>query len=311
MEDAAPADKDVGEVPKHFGDAGVPLYSGLELDPQTVVVATRDELARVILIAGPEGSGKTTLLTTLYESFQRGPFSGHTFAGSFTLPAFERLCHFSRIASQRASAETERTPPGEQRRYLHLRLLRDGKERPQDFLFTDLAGEQFRLVSDSEEECRRLTVARRADHVSILADGQKITIADARPTVMNDARRLIRSLLDCDMIGPETLVEVIVSKWDLIASLGPQSDALNYVNNFENELKKLFSARLGRLECTRIAARPEGTQVPFAFGIGELLNLWSQDSLLLTKQPPEIETVLPPSSEFERFATRHERADPT
>ncbi len=299
--DLAPTDP---EVPR---EGRVVLHAGFELDAETVSAVSRQAWARVILIAGPEGSGKTTLLTSLYESFQRGTFANYSFAGSLTLPAFERLAHHSRIVSQRGVPETERTPPGERRRYLHLRLKRAMAHEPRDVLFTDLAGEQFRLVSDSEDECKRLTVAKRADHLAVLIDGQKLIDLDARGGAQNDARRLIRSLVDSAMIGGQTFVQVLFSKWDLLAGLGDGAEALKYALNIEKVLGEAFGDRVGSMRFMRIAARPQSTAVPFAYGLPDLLRLWCEDSLFMSNEPSRSVRMPAAVTEFERFEARQLR----
>ena len=87
----------------------VDLPSGNELDDLAAAELQGAQLVRLIVIAGPVKAGKTTLLTTLHDLFQTGPVGAFTFAWSRTLPAFERRCYFSRIASGRSFTETERT----------------------------------------------------------------------------------------------------------------------------------------------------------------------------------------------------------
>jgi len=178
---------------------------------------------------------------------------------------------------------------------------------PRDVLFTDLAGEQFRLVSDSEDECKRLTVAKRADHLAVLIDGQKLIDLDARGGAQNDARRLIRSLVDSAMIGGQTFVQVLFSKWDLLAGLGDGAEALKYALNIEKVLGEAFGDRVGSMRFMRIAARPQSTAVPFAYGLPDLLRLWCEDSLFMSNEPSRSVRMPAAVTEFERFEARQLR----
>src|SRR5712692_4403902 len=99
----------------------IDLPSGNELDDLEAAKLQAAQLARLIVVAGPVGAGKTTLITTLHDLFQTGKIGDHAFAWSRTLPAFERRCHLSRIASERAVPDTERTPFGKVR-YLHIQI---------------------------------------------------------------------------------------------------------------------------------------------------------------------------------------------
>src|SRR5579872_6636824 len=68
----------------------IDLPAGRELNELEATSLAISRPVQLIVIAGPVLCGKTTLLTSLYESFQSGGVSGCTFAGSNTLPAFER-----------------------------------------------------------------------------------------------------------------------------------------------------------------------------------------------------------------------------
>jgi energy-coupling factor transporter ATP-binding protein EcfA2 len=127
----------------------IDLPVGKELDDTSAARLQAARLTRLIVVAGPPGAGKTTLVTSLYELFQKKSVGGISFAGSSTLPAFERRCHISRTASERSQPDTERTPYGEVR-YLHIRVGADDlRYNPLDLLFTDVSGESFERARDS------------------------------------------------------------------------------------------------------------------------------------------------------------------
>ena len=281
----------------------IDLPTGKELDESGALKLEIARPVRLVVVAGPVGCGKTTLLTSLYELFQWGQVSGYSFAGSHTLPAFERRCYLSRTASERAAPDTERTPFGEVR-YLHLRISPEDLSREIDILFTDVSGETFERARDSTLECRRLTFLRQADHFLLLLDSEKLIVKERRWEVAHDSMTLLRSSLDSGMLSANCLVNVLWTKFDYFqAASGPDHE--RFLTQLEGEVKTEFGSRVGRLSFSRIAARP--TQVDglkFGHGLPELLTYWASDS------PRERSmNLLPPpalgSRESELYASRH------
>ena len=230
-------------------------------------------------MAGPPDSGKTTLLTSLYECFQRGPFCDYLFVGSRTLPGFERRCHLARIASGRTKADTERTRPGQGYQLLHLRVrAKDLGKPPQDLLFSDLPGETFRLVKDSTEECKSLTLLRRADHFVLLLDANRLVRVEYRAETASDGESLLRSCLDAQMLGRFSLVNILFTKWDLVRARAEESATEEYIASLKARMKSRFASRVGRLRFFRVAVRPVGgSELPFAYGLSNIFPAWVED----------------------------------
>jgi len=281
----------------------IDLPTGKELDESGALKLEVARPVRLVVVAGPVGCGKTTLLTSLYELFQWGLVSGYSFAGSHTLPAFERRCYLSRTASERSEPDTERTPFGEVR-YLHLRISPEDLSREIDFLFTDVSGETFERARDSTLECQQLTFLRQADHFLLLLDSEKLIVKERRWEVAHDSMTLLRSCLDSGMLSANCLVNVLWTKFDYFqAASGP--DHARFLEQLEGELKTEFGSRVGRLSFSRVAARPtEVDSLKFGHGLPELLSYWSSVS------PRERSMkLLPPtglgSRESELYASRH------
>jgi hypothetical protein len=279
------------------------LPTGKELDEPGAQKLEVARPVRLVVIAGPVGCGKTTLLTSLYELFQWGPVSGYSFAGSSTLPAFERRCYFSRTASERSEPDTERTPFGEVR-YLHLRVCPEDLSREIDFLFTDVSGETFERARDSTEECQRLTFLRQADHFLLLLDSEKLIVKEKRWEVAHDSMTLLRSCLDSGMLVTNCLVNVLWTKFDYFEA-SSSAEHTRFLTQLEGEIRTEFGSRIARLSFSRIAARP--TQVDnlkFGHGLPELLSYWASVS---PRERPM--NLLPPvalgSRESEVYASRH------
>jgi energy-coupling factor transporter ATP-binding protein EcfA2 len=253
------------------------LPTGKELDEPGAQKLEGARPVRLVVVAGAVGCGKTTLLTSLYELFQWGSVSGYSFAGSSTLPAFERRCYFSRTASERSEPDTERTPFGEVR-YLHLRVCPEDLSREIDFLFTDVSGETFERARDSTVECQRLTFLRQADHFLLLLDSEKLIVKERRWEVAHDSMTLLRSCLDSGMLAANCLVNVLWTKSDYFEAASDAEHA-RFLAQLEGEVRTEFGSRVGRLLFSRIAARP--TQVDslkFGHGLPELMSYWASAS---------------------------------
>jgi energy-coupling factor transporter ATP-binding protein EcfA2 len=281
----------------------IDLPTGKELDE---IGARKLEIARpvrLVVVAGPVGCGKTTLLTSLYELFQWSSVSGYSFAGSSTLPAFERRCYFSRTASERSEPDTERTPFGEVR-YLHLRVCPEDLSREIDFLFTDVSGETFERARDSTLECQRLTFLRQADHFLLLLDSEKLIAKERRWEVAHDSMTLLRSCLDSGMLANNCLLNILWTKFDYFEAAA-DAEHSRFLTQLEGDFKTEFAPRIGHLRFSRIAARP--TQIDslkFGHGLPELLSYWASASpreRLMNLLPPKVAGI----RESELYSSRH------
>lgn len=289
----------VGALTQHELPPMVDLHSGAELNPDTACQITRATLTRLVILAGDVGSGKTTLLTSIYEKLNEGPFGNFLFAGSITIPAWEQRCHRARVASGAEKPTTVRTT-GQEQRLLHLRVRDLELERPaQDLLLSDLSGETFRLVRDSQAECERLLMLRRADHFVLLLDGEKLARPDMRHDAFHNGALLLRACIDAGMVGKHSYVDVIFSKDDQLRNGGQALD--EYLEHIVTEIRKRDEQRVGRLRFHRVAARPVTSDVEFAYGISEVFASWVSDSPLHCVIPTYRIKLPLEASAFERF----------
>lgn len=285
-------------------DVVIDLPSGNELDDLAAAKLQAAQLVRLIVVAGPVGAGKTTLIATLHDLLQTGKVGDYAFAWSRTLPAFERRCHLSRIASEREVSETERTPFGKVR-YLHTQIsgpeLRDNLV---DLLFIDVSGEVFDGARDSTSECQQLDFLKMADHFLLLMDCEKIIDLKKRNLVIHDAGMLLSSCLDSGMLSPSCFVNVLWTKYDFVAAAGNGEHA-TFLEGATEELQKQFGSRVGKLSFRKVAARPADVDgLEFGHGLPELLREWA------TESPHDRTMDLVPdeklgSRESEKFLQRH------
>jgi hypothetical protein len=297
------------EINSVLKEGVIDLPSGNELDDLSAAELQGSQLVRLIVVAGSVGAGKTTLVTTLHDLFQEAAVGPYSFAGSHTLPAFERRCHFSRTASERATPDTERTPFGKVR-YLHLRV--SGPDLPNnllDLLFTDVSGETFERARDSISECQQLAFLKMADHFLLLIDCEKLIDRKKRNQVIHDSMLLLRSCLDSGMLASSSLVNVLWTKHDFIVATGNREHGA-FLEAATEEFKSQFAARVGKLSFTKVAARPlAGGKLGFGYGVPELLKEWAEES------PRNRAMNLVPdeqmgSRESERFLERYFQATP-
>lgn len=227
----------------------------------------------IVVIAGVVGCGKTTLIAGLYGLFHKGPFAGYLFAGSRTLPGFERRCHLARMASGLTSPDTERTKHSHSQHLLHLRLAEPSPLRHHDILFSDIYGEAFRRAADSADECCKFDILKRADHVAVLIDGQKVVSKQDRQGAFSSVDGLLGQCLDTGMLGSTSSVQAVVTKWDVVAASAASNAA--FVDSKLSWLADRHGARLGQFSNYKVAIRPPGGgDIKAGYGMAELLQLW-------------------------------------
>jgi hypothetical protein len=250
----------------------VKIPYGEDLDSDTARRIMRRAPTRVIVLAGDVNSGKTTVLAAMYEKFIDGAFAGYMFAGSETLPGFERRCHLSRVTSDEAKPDTDRTRG--QMKLLHLRVKRvSGAAPTRDLLFSDISGEDFEAARNSVEFCKRMPVLKRADRCLLLFDGEALAHPEHRHRTSKAGEMLLRSFLDADMLGEHSIVDVLFTKYDKVVTHRDKTVIEEFIAHIQQDMTKKFSGRLGGLEFHRIAARPESVDVlEPAFGLDKVLS---------------------------------------
>jgi len=251
------------------------LPEGQPLTPEEAESLMQAERTRVIVVGGATGCGKTTLITSIYESFLDAPFAGYSFSGSATLPGFEQACHEGRITSGLRTPDTKRTNPRLGVRFYHLKLVSQSLAQSRNqLLIADMSGELFRNARDASEEAKKLGVLRRADCLTFLLDGEKLSRHSERAVAYHDARMILRALSEESLFGKRTELQVVFAKWDLVENEG--TEIRDYLRTIQTELSSLMKQRVSVLRFFSIAARPEenSPSTPFAFGVAELFREW-------------------------------------
>ena len=265
----------------------------------------RNNYTKVVAIADSAGSGKTTLVTSIFQKFMKESFAGYRFSGSKTLVGFEQRCHLARISSHMEHQNTERTHPSSQEIFLHLNLC-DSKQTHTDVLFSDISGEVFKVLKDSVDDCSKNELLKRADHLVLLIDGEKLMDAGERHKEKIQAEVFLRCCSDAGHLNGIRHIHIVISKLDLIESDAQKKTHLEFMNILKNSIMLRHKDNIENFYFYKIAARAEYGDYDICHGVAPLLkrcaNLFKSYSLQsydITVSDDKF------NSEFDKFHHRH------
>jgi hypothetical protein len=261
------------------------LPGGYELTISEAGEITARSETQVVMFAGEPDAGKTTLIATIYELLSSDVIEGFRFAGSETILAFERACFPSRIASGNVKPDTFRTRHPRPRFY-HLSLRSDISSGPhKHLLLGDVSGETFRRASDDLAEAKKLHILRRVDAFVLILDGDKIRNRKERQDAVERATLILHSLVDADVLLQQTLIQVVISKFDCFDL--NDKNMTDFLRHLRSEFETKFATLFDRVVIYEIAARPEAEGFDFGHGVREVMRPWLQESIFewQTKYP--------------------------
>jgi hypothetical protein len=248
----------------------VEVFKGSELNLKEMLLVTQKYPCDFVTILGDLDCGKTTLLATIFDLFQIGQFKKYLFAGSLTQKAFEIRSHLSRMSSGSIKADTERTKTLDFR-ILHIVISNSEMSLKKHFLLSDISGETIQLARSSGLAMKEhLGLVRLADHIIYIIDGEKLAGSE-KTAALHDAELFIQSALDNKIFNSETVLNVLISKWDLLEDLA----SFNLDQVVINKINRRFSAKLKEINYKRIASRPHeenSTAVDLGFGLQDLID---------------------------------------
>jgi hypothetical protein len=183
--------------------------------------------------------------------------------------------------------------------------LNDLSKPPQDLLFPDISGETFETAMNSADECKQLSIIKRADHFVLILDGRKISNTEHRQSTLQDADMLLRRCVETGMIGMHSFVDVLITKYDEIKKSN-EDETLEFVENMKQEFKRKYNDKLGRLHFSMVAARPDNINiVPLFYGIEDVFPNWVEKSPFLVFQENQAFPKLEFGREFDKFSLKH------
>jgi Double-GTPase 2 len=285
--------EELTDISRHTGGL-IDIYSGKALELGDVNRISGAAISRLIILAGMPDAGKTTLLLSLMHLFQTEPeFEDYIFAGSETLLDFEEKAHPSKAESENLEEKTVRTPIGSPT-FLHLAVFSNTTGETINLLFTDISGELFRSLKDNTEECKKFTLAKRADHFAILFDAERITTFKDRASTKTSGIGIIKSLIQAGTLKPHTRIQIIFSRWDLYLQKGQDPEHDQYIDLLKKDLQTQFGDSF-ELDFVEVSARPKNGPLKFGYGIEKIFPKWVNQSIL-DKQIPTTEYLKSPNS---------------
>lgn len=303
MPEVGPDTDEYGSESEAAEEVRIELPSGETLTLEDVDRFLRWRDATRIAVVGDSFSGKTTFGCAIYDRFLKGPFAGLEFVGSRSLVAFERRSHYARAESGRTTPETPRTSINDGVGYFHFALAenRDGEREISHFLISDRAGEFYKSARGDSTVIPTLVEVIQANRIMLLLDGGRVADPVERAGAMHSVRQTLRAFLDNGAIGLKTIVQVVTTKYDVVAAHTEGPLLLDILKTFQVRLENDFAGRLNELTFWNIAARdPNGAFEP-AHGIDALIRDWVQPRKV---NPPKSPSKLPLDNEFDRLLTR-------
>ena len=283
--DSATSDSGSLETNVEAAKAELVLSSGRALTVEEGHGLTGARSTRVVVLIGMVKSGKTTVLAELYERFCKGPFGAYLFAGSRTILGFEQICYFARAVSQREIEDTDRTKSGEENNLLHLDLVDGRSGHRQPILVSDLSGELFERAVEARRNVHAIPYLRRADHVVLFADAEKLGDNSEKHLMVNQLMVLLRSCIEERRVDPNCRVTLVVSRHDL---LPPDTDNA-FLASVKSRICERASSYFGKpVEFLELAARPQSGPED-GYGLEELLSAWLEKDDI---PRPSVQTVV-------------------
>jgi hypothetical protein len=289
--DTALAEADLDDERFTRGDA---------LTPSEAAQLAATSRATVVVFAGDTGAGKTTIMASLYERLGRGPVAGRLFAGSRTLPGLELRCWGGRVNSGLLEPRMPHTAR-EALPWLHVRLRAADLSAPfQDLLLGDFFGERFRDLIAGTRTFEDFPFLRRADHVCLTLDGQRLAEPVPRNAEIQLARDLLDVLLEGELASPAVL-SVVVTKLDMVMRAGQEAQATvdKVTSEIVERVRSVFPDT--EIPVIPVAARSTISELPLGHGLEELVELFARQPALQISHPPRMDELGTPATAFDRY----------
>mgnify|MGYP001571649450 CR=1 FL=1 len=234
----------------------------------------RMDETQVVALVGPKDAGKTSLIACLFELFQRGPLDSLTFGGSATLRAFERACHQARAASRRSTPDTERTSHREGVGFFHIRLT-GGRTALRSLLIADRAGESYRKIIDNLDNAAPLVEVSRADIVTLLIDGGRLSDIDRRHQLRSETTQILSALVESGLTRKQQRLALVLTKFDQIDQVSDKDRVSRDLASLLAQLQS-FATHFCCCRTFETAASPTGGSVRRGHGLSSLAAYWME-----------------------------------
>ena len=233
--------------------------------------------SRMIGIIGVHDSGKTSVIAGVFDLFQMGPIKDISFAGSSTLHGLELICHDARVASERDEPHSERTKRGEVKFY-HLDVRRD--EILQSLLIADRSGEEYEEVADLAANATAMFELRRADVITVLVDGRRLTSPADRADVMGAIPLIIQGMVENGAFERKPNLAVVLTKNDDVVASPRKERVEQDFQSIVEGIRETFADDFGEFSSFVTSASPKDVNIERGDGLAAVLDFW-------LKPPPE------------------------
>ncbi|BBO88034.1 TRAFAC clade GTPase domain-containing protein [Desulfosarcina ovata] len=228
---------------------------------------------QVVMLLGPKRVGKTTLLAEFHNRFLCGPFAGFLFAGSLTLPGFEHRCYLSRTTSRMEKPDTRRTPLGSGVHYFHLAVRDSALNDPiRHVVIGDASGERFRTLHMNREDVLSMKPLLAAmGRTVFMVDGRHLANPVKKQQARTRARVLVRSLIETEVLGADSMIDFVISKWDYVV----EHQIEDFAEAVLKEAQDSYASAVREFAIHRVSARPSiGSKLEKGFGMAGLFQAW-------------------------------------
>ena len=253
----------------------IPLHTGEALDGDGLEDIGAAHPRQAIMLLGPKRVGKTTLLAEIHNKFLCGPFAGFLFAGSLTLPGFERRCYLARTTSRMEKPDTRRTPLSSGVHYFHLAVRDSVLNDPiRHIIIGDASGERFRTLHMNREDVLAMKPLLAAmDRTVFMVDGRHLANPVKRQQARTRARVLVRSLIETGVLCTDSKIDFVISKWDYIVEYQIE----DFAEALLKEAQDTYASSVQEFAVHRVSARPSiKSKLEKGFGMDGLFQAWAR-----------------------------------
>ncbi|MFN3249389.1 TRAFAC clade GTPase domain-containing protein [Roseibium album] len=275
-------------------DRVITLSLGEALNRTNASALQRKRISRMIGIIGPADAGKSSLMASIYDIFQTGPFADLEFAGSSTLIGFEKVCHDARVASRRDAPHMERTSAGAEATFFHLDLQSIDSNVVSLFI-SDRSGEDYLAAADDLSRADEFFELRRADVVTLLVNGEHLTLSEHRHEVKAITPQIVDALVEAGSFRRGCRLAAVLTKQDSVLA-SPRADRVQReFDSIVNAIVERHGSHFSNIERFLIAASPkDSTKVKRGEGVDQLLQFW-------LRATPFPSSIRPPLSDSTRM----------
>jgi len=231
----------------------------------------------MIGIIGVHDSGKTSVIAGVFDLFQMGPIEDITFAGSSTLHGLEMICHDARAASERDEPHSERTKRGEVKFY-HIDVRRGNTL--QTLLIADRSGEEYEEVADLAANATPMFELRRADIITVLVDGRRLSSPVDRAEVMGEIPLIIQGMVENRAFERKPNLAVVLTKNDDVIASPRRERVEQDFQSIVEAISETFANNFGEFSSFVTSASPKDVGVQRGDGLAAVLDFW-------LRPPPE------------------------